>query len=82
MDQGASFPAAPLLLPAAHPSLGVWAHALSRPSAGTHDLTRQTVNIWGNEPAWQEPLFSSVPLPDPALSVFGVCPELRTSRRA
>lgn len=76
VDSGGSFSTSLLLLAPAHQSLGMWADAMPQPSAVIDYLTRQTVNIWGREPAWQNPLLSSTPLLSHALSLLKMCPEL------
>lgn len=56
---------------------GLWADALPPPSAAADYLTRRAVNIWEDEPAWQNPLLSSTPLLNHALSLLKMCRELR-----
>lgn len=55
----------------------MWANAVPQPSAVIDYLTRRAVNIWENEPAWQNTLPSSTPLPNCAFSLLKMCPELR-----
>ena len=54
----------------------LWADALPPPSAAADYLTRRAVNIWEDEPVWQNPLLSSTPLPNHALSPLKMCREL------
>lgn len=70
-------PSSPLICPLHASPWGVWADALPLPSAATDYLTRWAVNIWEDEPAWQNPLLSSTCLPNHALSLLKMCRELR-----
>lgn len=55
---------------------GLWADALPPPSAAADYLTGRAVNIWEDEPVWQNPLLSSTPLLNHALSPLKMCREL------
>lgn len=70
-------PRLPIPSAPAHQSLGGVGSALPQPSAVLDYLTRRAMNIWENEPVWQNPLCSSTPLLNHALSVLKMCLELR-----
>lgn len=76
VDSDPSFPTSPPRLPPAHQSLGMWTNAVPQPSAAIDYVTRQAVNIWGKEPAWQNPLLSSTPILHHASSLLKMCLEL------
>lgn len=55
----------------------MWTNAIPQPSAAIDYVTRQAVNIWGKEPAWQNPLLSPTPILHHASSLLKMCLELR-----
>lgn len=81
MDSDPSFPTSPPLLPPAHQSLGMRTNAMPQPSTAIDYVTRQAVNIWGKDPAWQNPLLSFTPILHHALSLLKMCPELRNLKK-